>query len=68
MERLSEEALIKGRNNSNRICIKNAIQRLESIKKDLQGFEEKDKYNNQIETLSKVIEQEIEKNEEIERD
>lgn len=62
------EALIKGRNNSNRICIKNAIQRLESIKKDLQGFEEKDKYNNQIETLSKVIEQEIEKNEEIERD
>ncbi len=62
------EALIKGRNNSNRICIKNVMQRFEMIKKDLQKFGEEDKYSNQIETLAKIIEQEIKESKEEERE
>ena len=62
------EALIRGRNNSSRICMNNAIQRLESIKSDLQEFGEEDKYMGQIEILTKIIEQEMEEKKEAERD
>jgi hypothetical protein len=59
------EALIAGRNNSKKICMKNSIERLQSIKSDLKEFGEIDKYKKQIEILSTVIEKE---NTEIERD
>ena len=62
------EALIRGRNNSSKICMNNAIQRLESIKSDLQEFGEEDKYMGQIEILTKIIEQEMEEKKEAERD
>ena len=62
------EALIRGRNNSSRICMNNAIRRLECIKNDLQEFGEKDKYMGQIQILTKIIGKEMEKKKEAERD
>jgi hypothetical protein len=62
------EALIEGRNNSSRICMNKARQRLERIKCDLQECEEEEKYKEQMEIVTKIIEQEIEKNEGAERE
>lgn len=62
------EALIRGRNNSSRICMNNAIRRLECIKNNLQEFGEKDKYMGQIQILTKIIGKEMEKKKEAERD
>lgn len=52
------EALIMGRNNSNKKCIESAIQRLELIRNDLQELGEYEKYRQQLETLIKIIEKE----------
>ena len=67
-----EEALLKGRENSKKVCMETAINRLEKIKKDLQEFGEEEKFESQIQALTKVIEQGIKKEKEkeieIERD
>lgn len=62
-----KEALIIGRINSHRMCVKNAMERIKSIESDLQELGEEDKYKNQIELLTKIIKKGIEDKEETER-
>lgn len=60
----ANEAIIKGRQNSSRICKNNSSQRLESIKEDIKNFGEEEKYKEQIEKLTSVIEKTMENKEE----
>ena len=60
----ANEAIIKGRQNSSRICKNNSAQRLESIKEDIKNFGEEEKYKEQIEKLTSVIEKTMENKEE----
>ncbi|MBR3325632.1 MAG: zeta toxin family protein [Clostridia bacterium] len=60
----ANEAIIKGRQNSSRICKNNSSQRLESIKEDIKIFGEEEKYKEQIEKLTSVIEKTMENKEE----
>lgn len=60
----ANEAIIKGRQNSSRICKNNSSQRLESIKEDIKNFGEEEKYKEQIEKLTSIIEKTMENKEE----
>lgn len=60
----ANEAIIKGRQNSSRICKNNSLQRLESIKEDIKILGDEEKYKEQIEKLTSVIEKTIENKEE----
>lgn len=52
------EALINGRNSSKRICMENAVNRIEKIRRDLQELGEEDKFKIQIEILNSIINKE----------
>lgn len=62
------EALICGRINSERLCMENAANRIESIKRDLQDLKEYNKFKSQIEILDFIIKNETDRKQEVERE
>lgn len=53
-----KEAIIMGRNNSQRICMKTIASRIESIKNDLKEIGEEKKFERQTEALDSLIKKE----------
>lgn len=55
-----ERALQAGRNNSQKICLKNAMERLESLKKDIESYKDDEELLVEFKKIEAIIKRELE--------